>query len=200
MLCVRDPDSAGRLREAKEYALHKGRRQLLTANWKTADHGVIVYTAGALDVHMRDTYHNAYHISKRASRKENMYSHLRKEDKMRRRNGIYAPSGVATSALDAHRPLIFARARADFRRGDSTRLRDGLSKRRDIAASRRPKCRCSRTTGRRGPIATIRARGRREGTRPRSYSNRTGNLPLVRNRPTHVSFPEIGRGISIIYV
>ena len=83
MLCARDPDNASRLQEAKEYFLRKGRRQLLTANWETSDRGVIAYTAGKLGVHMRDTYHNAYRISKRASRKENMYSHLRKEDKMR---------------------------------------------------------------------------------------------------------------------
>ena len=95
MLCDRDPDNASRLQDAKDYILHKGRRQLLTANWKTADPGVVVYTAGTLDVHMRDTYHNAYHISKRASRKENMYSHLRKEDKMRVRNRyIRTPSGA----------------------------------------------------------------------------------------------------------
>ena len=83
MICARDPDNALRLQDAEEYLSHKGRRQLLTANWKTADHGVVVYTAGALDVHMRDTYHNAYRISRRASRKENMYIHLRKEDNMR---------------------------------------------------------------------------------------------------------------------
>ena len=83
MICARDPDDASRLQEAKEYALRKGRLQLLTANWKTSDHGVIAYTAGTLDAHMRDTYHNAYHISKRASRKEGMYSHIRKGWEMR---------------------------------------------------------------------------------------------------------------------
>ena len=83
MLIDRDPGNALQLRGAKEYVVHKGRRQLLAANWKTVDHGVVVYSAGTLDVHMRDTYHNAYHICKRASRKQIMYSHIRKEDKMR---------------------------------------------------------------------------------------------------------------------
>ena len=82
MLIQRNPGIALHLRDAKEYVVHKGRRQLLAANWKTADHGVVVYSAGALDVHMRETYHNAYHTIKRASRKQIMYSHLRKEDKM----------------------------------------------------------------------------------------------------------------------
>ena len=83
MLIDRDTEGAASLRSAKEYIMHKGRQQLLTANWKTTDHGVVVYSAGTLDVHMRETYHNAYHVSKRASRKQSMYSHIRKVDKMR---------------------------------------------------------------------------------------------------------------------
>ena len=69
---------------ARDYILHRGRHQLLSANWKSAEAGEIVYAAGTLDLHIRNSYHNAFHPSKRESRKQTMYTHLRMEDSMSR--------------------------------------------------------------------------------------------------------------------
>ena len=82
MLNHRLPALQGALADAMGYIVHIGARGTLTANWKTTTPGNIPYSAGTLDVHMRDTYHNAFHVSKRASRTSSIYSHLVKEDRM----------------------------------------------------------------------------------------------------------------------
>ena len=73
MLLDRLPDVYEHVVRARDYILHKGCRSLYTANWKATEHGCIVYIAGTLDIHIRNTYHNAYHVSKRASRKEEIF-------------------------------------------------------------------------------------------------------------------------------
>ena len=80
MLAHYSPGMEDRILDARDYILHRGRHLMLAANWKTAEPGEIVYDAGTLDVHIRDSYHNAFHTRKRASRKQTTYTHLRKED------------------------------------------------------------------------------------------------------------------------
>ena len=47
------------IQEDRSYIIHMGRRQMLRANCDAQDPGALVYSARALDVHMRGAYHIA---------------------------------------------------------------------------------------------------------------------------------------------
>ena len=82
MLTDRMPSDDHHLVAAKEYIVRKAKHQIYTAHWKSSAHGCIVYSAGTLGVHIKNTYHNAHHVRKRESRKETITSHPRKEDQV----------------------------------------------------------------------------------------------------------------------
>ena len=68
------PGMECRILGARDYILHRSRHLILSSNWKPAEPGEIVYAAGTLGVHIRNSYHNAFRTSKRAIRKQTMYT------------------------------------------------------------------------------------------------------------------------------
>ena len=60
ILVGRLPDVRESIEDSRGYIIHRGARNLYTANWKTTEHGCIVYSAGTLDIHIKNSYHNAY--------------------------------------------------------------------------------------------------------------------------------------------
>ena len=56
MLTDRIPPDDHHLVDAGEYIVHKGKHQIYPAHWKSSVHGRIVYSAGTLDVHIKNTY------------------------------------------------------------------------------------------------------------------------------------------------
>ena len=82
MLIDRVPADAQKLVASKEYIVRKDNPRINATHWKSSAHGRIVYSAGTLGVHIKNTYHNAHRVSKRESRKEPITSHLMKEGQM----------------------------------------------------------------------------------------------------------------------